>query len=160
MRDDHHPARSHIFVRLLRQRMGPRGLRMNLPALRPGHGAHDDPADAGQIDRAGVIEQRLESHVIVLCLYIFPQRVNAPKLRFSGDRNAEPGIVQIRTDIQQIGAFAEKQELMPGIIPNLCEYLLAPLQFPARQVTHTCQQEVLWARLVHHPQLSGKEFRL
>ena len=132
---------------------------MNLPALRPGHGAHDDPADAGQIHRAGVIEQWLEGHVIMLCLYIFPQGVDAPELRLSGDRHAEPGIVQVGADVQQIGAFAEEKKLMLGILPDLCENRFPPLQLPSRQVTHARQQKVLRAGFVHHPQLSGEEFR-
>ena len=96
----------------------------------------------------------------MLCLYIFPQGVDAPELRLSGDRHAEPGIVQIGADIQQIGPFAEEQKLMLGILPDLSENRFPPLRFPARQVAHARQQEILRARFVHHPQLSGEEFRL
>ena len=103
-------------MRLLCQGTSPCGLGVNLPALRSGHGADDDPVDTGQIYRARIIEERLEGYVIMSGFYIFPQRVDAPELCFSGNCDAKPGIVQVGAEIQQVGTLAEEEELVLGVL--------------------------------------------
>ena len=147
-------------MRLLCQGTSPCGLGVNLPALRSGHGADDDPVDTGQIYRARIIEERLEGYVIMSGFYIFPQRVDAPELCFSGNCDAKPGIVQVGAEIQQVGTLAEEEELVLGVLADLRKDRLTPFRFPARQVAHARQQEVLRAGLVHQSQLARKELRL
>ena len=69
---------------------------------RSGHRPDHDPVDSAKIYFAGIIEERLECHMIMLRADIFLQCLQAPQLRFSGDGNTKPGIGKICIDLQKI----------------------------------------------------------
>ena len=51
-----HKHRNAELMCLVRQRPCPFRLRMNLPALSPGHSSDNDPVDSGKVNCTGIVE--------------------------------------------------------------------------------------------------------
>ena len=133
---------------------------MHLPALRTSHRAHHEPVNPLQIHLAGIVEQRFKGDVIVLRADILSQRVDPPQIGPSCDRHAEPRVIQLTVDVQQIGPLGQKQELMLRVGPHFGEHFLQPFRLPDTEVAHAREQKNLRAWLFHQPQLSRIKLRL